>query len=131
MDAEASVFLEKIFEQMAAESLPVTATPPGVVMRAKDSSSRARYGVTDEEVGAILAAQDDRCAICRRQASEDTPLVVDHDHALGPVRAAVRGLLCRRCNAAIGLFGDDPASMRRAIDYILTPPAQALIQVNT
>lgn len=130
MDAETSIFLEKIFEQMAAESLPATVTYPGVA-RSKDSGSRARYGVTDEEVGAILAAQDDRCATCQRQVSEDNPLLVDHDHALGPVRAAVRGLLCRRCNAAIGLFGDDPVSMQRAIDYILNPPAQALIQVNT
>lgn len=41
-------------------------------------------------------------------------LDVDHDHATGEVR----GLLCNRCNQAIGLLQDDPLIVRSALVYL-------------
>ncbi len=39
---------------------------------------------------------------------------VDHDHQTG----FVRGLLCRDCNAALGLFKDSQEILERAIGYL-------------
>lgn len=41
-------------------------------------------------------------------------LAVDHDHETG----LVRGLLCRRCNQAIGLLNEDRNLLQRMIGYI-------------
>jgi len=80
-----------------------------------------RYGLTPEAYDAMLAEQAGVCAICRRPERATAlgkiiPLAVDHDHRTG----AVRGLLCRDCNRAIGLFVDDPEILAAAMAY-LTP----------
>lgn len=75
-----------------------------------------RYGLTAAGYKAMLAEQRGRCAICER-APEDVgvrPLVVDHCHASG----VVRGLLCAPCNMAIGLLGDDLATVASAAKYL-------------
>lgn len=45
------------------------------------------------------------CAICRQEATNfgGKPLAIDHDHKTGQVR----GLLCFRCNLALGLLEDN------------------------
>lgn len=73
----------------------------------------ARYGIAAEEFLALIAAQDEKCAICKR-APGLKGFSVDHCHQTG----AIRGLLCGRCNTAIGLLWDDPAILRSAIDYL-------------
>lgn len=50
------------------------------------------------------------CAICN--ATSD--LVGDHDHKSG----LPRGILCRKCNLAIGNMADDPARLRAAAEYL-------------
>lgn len=75
-----------------------------------------KYGVTREEYIALLETQGGLCAICG-VAQSDQPaknFLVDHDHTTG----AVRGLLCRRCNSGLGQFGDDPALLIRALEYM-------------
>jgi hypothetical protein len=39
---------------------------------------------------------------------------VDHDHKTGKVR----GILCHKCNIALGLIGDDPARARALANYL-------------
>jgi len=78
-----------------------------------------QYGLTAEQYAAMLEAQNHRCAICREpetaQRNGQTKMLgVDHNHATG----AVRGLLCLRCNTALGLLLDDTARLRAALAYL-------------
>lgn len=72
------------------------------------------FGLTLDEYDAMLARQEGRCAICRRFPADGTFLHVDHDHATGDVR----GLLCVRCNNALGLFRDRSDVLLSAIEYL-------------
>jgi hypothetical protein len=66
--------------------------------------------------------QDGRCAICRTLNPHGYELSVDHDRRCCPGHRScgkcVRGLLCQNCNAAIGMLGDDPDRLARAISYV-------------
>ena len=97
---------------------------PRVQTRDRDSkfaaNLRANYGMTVEDYDAMWLAQRGQCAICGRASSlrgqgrGSQRLAVDHDHGTG----AVRGLLCGMCNGGLGLFDDDPARLRLAIEYL-------------
>jgi hypothetical protein len=79
------------------------------------SHLRKRYGITVEQHSAKLAEQSNRCAVCREEFDSDRRQPrIDHDHATG----VFRGVLCHACNVSLGLFGDDPARLRRAADYL-------------
>ena len=80
------------------------------------SSIEYRYGITIVERDRILASQGGHCAICPSEDSDikGRRLHVDHCHKT----KRVRGLLCTRCNLAIGQMLDDPALLRRAADYL-------------
>jgi len=58
------------------------------------------YGITLEIYNQMLKAQGGVCAICHKEDSKGNHLSVDHDHSTGKVR----GLLCGRCNLALGGF---------------------------
>lgn len=76
-----------------------------------------RYGITIEQVNQLKLDQEGRCKICLRPTKK---LCVDHCHTT----MRVRGLLCGSCNSALGLFGENETTMRRAIEY-LKPPADS------
>lgn len=77
-----------------------------------------RHGLEFADYAAMLERQRWGCAICGRSergwGGKEAALVIDHCHATG----RVRGLLCGECNTALGRFGDDPAQLRRAADYL-------------
>lgn len=81
-----------------------------------------KYGISPERYDAMLEAQGGGCAICNGTNPSDRPLFVDHDHACCPgVKTCwkcVRGLLCHKCNSALGMFNDDPALLRAAMTYL-------------
>ena len=89
-------------------------TAPGETHRKRLS----RHGLASAEFEALVAMQNDRCAICKR----DLPLDIDHDHAT----EEVRGLLCPNCNRGIARFGDTAAGVSAALAYLLAPPMEAL-----
>ena len=78
---------------------------------------RDKFGMTPNEYEAMLDLQGGRCAICQT----DKPggrnadyFNVDHDHLTGEVR----GLLCAKCNMAIGGLKDSPEVLLRAHHYL-------------
>jgi hypothetical protein len=89
---------------------------PDVKARTRDRLLRAKYGVSAEEYDRILAQQGGTCAICSgsKRDSRSRELPVDHDHTTG----SIRGILCDPCNRTLGLFGDDPGTLRAAARYL-------------
>jgi hypothetical protein len=77
---------------------------------------KRKYGITVEQFGEMKRAQGNLCAICEEGPGHGRKdLCVDHRH---DESQAVRGLLCNRCNVAIGLLGDDIGLLRRAVNYL-------------
>lgn len=73
------------------------------------------YGITLIEYNKLLIDQDYACAICKTpQSLLSKNLGVDHDHITGQVR----GLLCFKCNAAIGKLNDDIQLLGNAMIYL-------------
>jgi hypothetical protein len=84
------------------------------------SRFRAAYGLTVEQYDCLLVDQAGVCAICGQPERETgrggavKRLAVDHDHHSG----RVRGLLCTKCNTAIGSLRHDPARLLAAVAYL-------------
>lgn len=72
--------------------------------QSRDAGLKMRFGITSEEYDILFAMQKGVCAICRQPETVKTKsgsvrrLAVDHDHDTGKPR----GLLCYRCNTALG-----------------------------
>ena len=75
---------------------------------------KRKYGLTLEEYGAMLEAQNHVCAICLEARPDERTLHVDHDHETG----VIRGLLCFRCNNALGDFREEYELFQRAANYL-------------
>ena len=77
---------------------------------------KRRYGITVEEYDELLEAQGHRCKICRTDdpGGRNARFHVDHCHTTNKVR----GLLCSRCNQAIGLFDESVLVLESAIKYL-------------
>lgn len=78
------------------------------------AQSLKRYGLTEEALAAILERQGQQCPICERFLAFPTVRAIDHCHVTG----SVRGVLCRRCNTALGLLEESPANLERALEYL-------------
>jgi hypothetical protein len=92
--------------------------------RAWGKANRLRQRITRKQwkskqyaarVAALVAQHSGRCDLCDQPPDGRwRRLNIDHCHATN----VFRGLLCSRCNRALGFFKDNPALMRRAADYI-------------
>ena len=84
---------------------------------------KVKYGLTLERYASICKMQNGVCAICGN--GPDTKwrtLVVDHCHDTG----IVRGLLCHRCNVALGRTGDNLDGLMRFVNYLRNQPATSI-----
>ena len=77
------------------------------------TNRRAYYGITDAEFDEMMKEQGGVCAICERPPKTRS-LDIDHEHqskekTRSPEsrKKMIRGLLCHKCNRALGLFGND------------------------
>lgn len=81
-----------------------------------------KYGLTTESYNELLKKQNGVCAICKRPEALKRSLSIDHDHRCCPTHKScgkcIRGLLCFRCNQAIGLLNDDVFILESARLYL-------------
>jgi hypothetical protein len=74
---------------------------------------KKKYGITIEQYDQMFDDQGGVCAICKNTQTKKR-LAVDHCHDTGQVR----GLLCDKCNRAIGLLGDTKERLEAALEYL-------------
>lgn len=83
--------------------------------RVKNSQLMCSYGITIDQYEAMAKSQGNVCAICEGTQLDSRGLAVDHCHKTG----RVRGLLCNRCNRAIGMLDDDYKLLEKAMTYLI------------
>lgn len=85
-----------------------------------------RMGLTPDGYAAMLDAQNGVCAACGKPETGTNQhgvvsLAIDHDHSCcGDTRACAacqRGLLCMRCNRALGMLGDSIETLEALLAY--------------
>jgi hypothetical protein len=96
----------------------------GCIACAKDPSRKTQkrnarllylFGISLEDYNRMFAEQKGLCLGCyTHQSALSKSLAVDHDHKTGKVR----GLLCFRCNAALGCVKDNTQILERLIGYL-------------
>ena len=78
------------------------------------SELKRLYNISLEQYAEIFTSQGEVCAICKQECQTKKSLSVDHNHETGKVR----GLLCNRCNRALGMFQDSQLLLIRAAQYL-------------
>jgi hypothetical protein len=86
------------------------------------SKLKKYYGISVTDYENMLSAQGGKCAICRSSDSSsrgykrslNAKFAVDHCHKT----KKVRGLLCTKCNRALGMLDDNVESVLRMAEYL-------------
>jgi hypothetical protein len=73
----------------------------------------ARRGITPEQLISAYERQEECCAICKVEI-ELIDSAIDHNHETGEFR----GVLCKQCNRALGMFKDSPQVLKNAVEYL-------------
>ena len=58
---------------------------------------RQRYGLSQTDYDLLMLRANGKCELCQTPAEK---LCIDHDHSSGKIR----GILCDRCNKALGAY---------------------------
>lgn len=85
---------------------------PDAILKRKAS----RYGISIDRLKEMIDTSNGFCEICKREPYNT--LVIDHCHKT----LIVRGLLCEKCNQALGLFADNVEFLQNAISYLSKDP---------
>ena len=75
------------------------------------------YGIGKDDFEQMVRSQNNKCDICESTFDMNDKKLsphVDHNHSTGKLRR----LLCMKCNCGIGSFNDNPALLKKAIDYL-------------
>ena len=83
--------------------------------RAKIVHLKRNYDLSYENWLKMWENQDGKCAICGTSFDKPSDVCIDHNHKTGEIR----GLLCNKCNFAIGLLNDDPELTIKLTEYLM------------
>lgn len=91
-----------------------------------------RYSLTAERFAALIEEQGNTCAVCgTSQPGGGGRWHIDHDHSCcgdgTSCGECIRGLLCSKCNTALGLLDDEPGRLEAAVRYLTDPPAKRVL----
>lgn len=97
--------------------------------QAADKRLQREYQITLGEHQKVFKFQNYVCAMCKQPVPTGKPrLAVDHRHSDG----LIRGLLCWKCNRAIGafhrFFPDTIEMFQAAFEYLRNPPMTAVFK---
>ena len=82
---------------------------------ARKNNLKRNFNLSLDDYNAMFQSQEGQCKICRtHQKDLKISLAVDHCHTTGKIR----GLLCNKCNTALGLSGDNLEILQNMIDYL-------------
>lgn len=82
---------------------------------ARSYQLRHHYGMSEKDYNSLYKKQSGKCGICSQHSRSFTRILcVDHCHKTG----VVRGLLCYKCNAALGGFKDNKKLLLKAINWL-------------
>ncbi len=70
-----------------------------------------KYNLTEQQLIAMKKESNNKCKICDLDMKK---ICIDHDHSTG----RVRGLICNKCNSALGFFNDDINILYKAYKYL-------------
>jgi len=89
------------------------------VEKVRDQEFKNKFGITLDDYNKLSESQNHVCAICGKQETHTIRgkvlrLAVDHNHET----SKVRGLLCAKCNTAIGLLNESEQLLNNAITYL-------------
>lgn len=102
------------------DSMWVSLSKFGAPMTLRERCVHGKYRLSPTEHQAMLAAQSGKCGICSEKVDIHSP--VDHNHkccsGARTCGRCLRGILCKRCNRALGLFRDDLSLLQNAIQYL-------------
>lgn len=71
-----------------------------------------KFGITQEQYIQLLNSQNCKCFICGRLQVKI--MHIDHNHKTGEIR----GLLCFKCNTALGCVDDKISILKQMINYL-------------
>jgi hypothetical protein len=77
---------------------------------------KRKYNLSIDEYETLIESQNNSCKVCGTHAKNNLKgkLYIDHCHTTGKVR----GLLCMKCNSALGLLNDDKTLIQNLLDYL-------------
>lgn len=88
--------------------------PEKLAVQYREGNLQRTYGISIAQYDQMLVGQKGVCAICCETCPSGRRLAVDHNHQTGEVR----GLLCGRCNSALGALRESPELFMRAMEYL-------------
>lgn len=84
-----------------------------------DAILQSSYNITRAQYNERVQAQGGVCELCKSPGTKgrrETKLYVDH--IMVDNTPVIRGLLCHKCNCALGMLGDNEVGLTRALEYV-------------